>query len=136
MAKNCAAHQTFAHNFTAFLRAETEVLCFLETFQRDLVFTLSQVGAFFLIEAESFQFSKEENYVPVIRTGHPSGRKGRNKEEAIRQVAAALVHAGNVAKATSMACWRASSKPQRSSAMYCYSTRHHRHPRSGAENGR
>ncbi len=94
MAKNCAAHQTFAHNFTLSLRAETEVLCFLETFQRDLSLTLSQVGAFFLIEAESFQSAREENYVPVIRTGHPSGRKAGDKEEAIRQVAAALVQAG------------------------------------------
>ena len=46
---------------------------------------------------------------------HP-GEKAGDKEEAIRQVAAALVQAGNVAEG--------------------YSTRHYRHPRSGAENRR
>ena len=51
-----------------------------------------------------------------IQDIHP-GEKAGDKEEAIRQVAAALVQAGNVAEATSMACWRANSKPQRSSAM-------------------
>lgn len=81
------------------LRAETEVLCFLETFQRDLVFNPKPGWRFFLIEAESFQFSKRGElcssylYRTSIRAKRPE-----TKKEAIRQVAAALVQAGNVAE--------------------------------------
>ncbi len=90
MTKNCAAHQTFLITLRLSLRAETEVLCFLETFSAILSLTLSQVGAFFLIEVNRFNSAREENYVPVIRTGHHPGEKAGDKEEAIRQVAAAL----------------------------------------------
>ena len=56
---------------------------------------------------------------------HP-GEQAGNKEEAIRQVAAALVQAGNVAEGY------VHVPRQR----YCYSSRYDGHARSGAENRR
>lgn len=47
---------------------------------------------------------------------HP-GEKAGDKEEAIRQVAAALVQAGNVAEGYVNGMLALNSKPQRSSAM-------------------
>ncbi|STP72404.1 multiphosphoryl transfer protein [includes: phosphocarrier protein Hpr; fructose-specific PTS system EIIA component] [Escherichia coli] len=72
---------------------------FLKRFSAILSLTLSQVGAFFLIEAESFQFSKRGELCSSYpyRTSIRAKRPG-DKEEAIRQVAAALVQAGNVAE--------------------------------------
>ena len=58
---------------------------------------------------------------------HP-GEKAGDKEEAIRQVAAALVQAGQIGARTANL-----NVPRQ---WYCYSTRHYRHPRSGAENRR
>ncbi len=67
---------------------------------------------------------------------HP-GEKAGDKEEAIRQVAAALVQAGNVAEGyVNGMLARRHRKPDVSSAMVLLSTRHYRHPRSGAENRR
>ncbi|EFD1055363.1 hypothetical protein FEL34_06560 [Escherichia coli] len=65
------------------LRAETEVLCFIETFQRDLVFNRKPGWRFFLIEAESFQFSKRGElcssypYRTSIRAKRPETKKRR-----------------------------------------------------------
>ncbi len=53
--------------------------------------------ALFLIEAESFQFGKRGELCSSYPDIHP-GEKAGDKEEAIRQVAAALVQAGNVAE--------------------------------------
>ncbi|STE85088.1 multiphosphoryl transfer protein [includes: phosphocarrier protein Hpr; fructose-specific PTS system EIIA component] [Escherichia coli] len=64
---------------------------------------------------------------------HP-GEKAGDKEEAIRQVAAALVQAGNVAEGYvngMLGARTANLNVPRQ--WYCYSTRHYRHPRSGAE---
>jgi phosphocarrier protein FPr len=66
---------------------------------------------------------------------HP-GQQAGNKEEAIRQVAAALAAQATSPVATLMACWRASSRPRPSSAMDRHSARYDRYPRPGAENRR
>ena len=67
---------------------------------------------------------------------HP-GEKAGDKEEAIRQVAAALVQAGNVAEGYVNGML---AREQQTSTFLGngigYSTRHYRHPRSGAENRR
>jgi hypothetical protein len=73
-----------------FLIAETERSKLLETFQRHLVFNTSQVAHYFSSQLKRFSSAGEDLHVPVIRSGHSPGPAGRNKEEAIRQVAAAL----------------------------------------------
>ncbi|MFO6426652.1 PTS sugar transporter subunit IIA [Escherichia coli] len=67
---------------------------------------------------------------------HP-GEKAGDKEEAIRQVAAALVQAGNVAEGYVNGMLAREQQTCRTlpRQWYRYSTRHYRHPRSGAENG-
>ena len=120
------------------MRAETKVLCFLETFQRDLVFNPKPGWRFFFIEAGivSIQQERRTMFQLSIQDIHP-GEKAGDKEEAIRQVAAALVQAGNVAEGyVNGMLAREQQTLNVPRQWYCYSTRHYRHPRSGAENRR
>lgn len=50
---------------------------FLKRFSAIWFFLITQIGAFFLIVAESFNSAGEETHVPVIGSGHSSGRAGR-----------------------------------------------------------
>ncbi len=80
------------------MRVEQERYKILETFQRHSAIRSPSDGAFFLKLAETIQFSRrgEPCSSYLCRDIHP-GQQAGNKEEAIRQVAAALVSAGNVA---------------------------------------